>query len=1233
MIDRAHLEQWADMQSAKGDFPELIRRLVFASAAPFLSKCDIPYGSAVYTGGWDGEIDATQQTEYIPQGKSLLEFGTNKDVQSKADNDYLKRSLEGIPNSSEMTFIFMTPRVWKRKEEWANVKKAEGIWKDVRVYDSTVLAQWIISVPSVELWFASLVGMQSSGLIMGEEFLEELLTGQDIKLQPSFYTVGREKIARELIEKLKAPTLMAYRASSKEEALGFILSVGHLFPKAQREEYYAKTIVVEDISQFRSARMQTSMVNLVPVFEDTTVLYRAVSQGKNVFVPLGPGDDFNQLVVELPGADRFGLEQSLIESGIEENKARRIVKDCSCNLTMIKKTLGFPIRRVDWLKEEDVKEIVPALIVGRWNEIYTGDKEVMSSLSGIPYDDFKASIIRWSRKPVPPVINVGGLWRITSPLSLWSDLSSVIKKKDLECLEVLSERVLTGDEKSYSHQLRQGILNTLVILSWHGEQLIGTEFPGQGYTNNIIRNLISNADAYRWRIIANYLPLIAETAPSEFVKAINKSLACKDAAIMSLFKEEDGLWKPESKYPYLLWALEGLAWLPDRLLEVSELLLKFSEKDLEVRLVNSPLRSLVNVFSPWMPHTTASFDDRLSVLHELRVKGYAQMWDLLLALLPKKGSFIFDTYQLKWRGYDLNIPRGATSAEIGKHVEFVCAELKSCYDGTDLHMVELIDSVWYIPLDIRRTMVSWIKDTVLSMRRPLPKTRKKLREILCLQKKLGGSNPVLMTKLELEDVRLVFNTLIPNDIVERDKWLFDEFAPRFSEMEDGNKEDDYAEQKECNRQRNMAVAGWLKSLPLEDVVSVRKIVNRPYEFGLTLGRFYETEGLNEMVFKLLLDTKEEAFVCGYIRGMESLRGEDEIIKCLEKAKFCFSDAEFAIFLHHLVPSRKLFSFIETACERVQKEYWIKYSYGLFGNFDDTSMYVLNNLMAVGRSLDVLTESSCMVKDMPTELLQNLLLDSLKCSSDINGPIDVSAFESYLEELHKRSDADQDKLLALEWIFVPLIRDAYCEDIAILLFKKIQKEPKFFVELLTYFYGPETEVEDAVNEKEEDKRVENDNFIRAFYLFHKWQLIPGMDENGVIDSAELWGWIDEALRLAKGLDRVKFVYVQLGQVFAKFPEDNPNWPPKKMFAIMEALNSEILYENYSIEMFNKRGFTARGGYDGGDIERNNAVYFENLAHQCLPLYPNVANVFKDLAEKYRYMAKEMDNHSIIARLDY
>ena len=85
--------------------------------------------------------------------------------------------------------------------------------------------------------------------------------------------------------------------------------------------------------------------------------------------------------------------------------------------------------------------------------------------------------------------------------------------------------------------------------------------------------------------------------------------------------------------------------------------------------------------------------------------------------------------------------------------------------------------------------------------------------------------------------------------------------------------------------------------------------------------------------------------------------------------------------------------------------------------------------------------------------------------------------------------------------------------------------------------------------------------------------------------------------------------------------------------MEELNSDKLFQNYNIGLYNKRGFTTRGGYDGGDIERYNADYFEDLKNQCLPLYPHVAKVFEDLANQYKQMAKEMDDQATIAKLDY
>ena len=123
--------------------------------------------------------------------------------------------------------------------------------------------------------------------------MKEFLELKDIKLDATFFTAGREDIAMQLKDSLSSPTIRAYRASSKEEAIGFILAAGMLFPENEQKNFYSRTIVVDDKAAFRHMGIQKGVINLVPEFDDPSVLFQAVANGKIVLVPLGPGDDFN----------------------------------------------------------------------------------------------------------------------------------------------------------------------------------------------------------------------------------------------------------------------------------------------------------------------------------------------------------------------------------------------------------------------------------------------------------------------------------------------------------------------------------------------------------------------------------------------------------------------------------------------------------------------------------------------------------------------------------------------------------------------------------------------------------------------------------------------------------------------------------------------------------------------------------------------------------------------------
>ena len=68
------------------------------------------------------------------------------------------------------------------------------------------------------------------------------------------------------------------------------------------------------------------------------------------------------------------------------------------------------------------------------------------------------------------------------------------------------------------------------------------------------------------------------------------------------------------------------------------------------------------------------------------------------------------------------------------------------------------------------------------------------------------------------------------------------------------------------------------------------------------------------------------------------------------------------------------------------------------------------------------------------------------------------------------------------------------------------------------------------------------------------------------------------------------------------------------------------------MWNKRGATTRGTFDGGGIERERAEYFGVLASEHMCDYPNVAEVFQRLQDNYGRQGNRLDEMAERDRLD-
>ncbi|MEP5939724.1 hypothetical protein, partial [Maribacter dokdonensis] len=331
LVTRDNIERWADTTFSKAALPYLISRLVRATT-PASTKANLPSGSATYIGGWDGIVNCESETAYVPKGTSLWEFGTNSNIKGKADGDYNKRKGNPIAfTPKDSVFVFVTPRLWSKKDEWVKEKKTENHWKDVIVYDSVDIEQWLDIALPVSKWFAEepgINGIPFEGVLTAEEFWDEWSYGP-IKLEPDIVIAGREYEQKLLLDILKGDAcIKAIKASTREEAVAFIIATAKKFPIDEFDRFFSKTLISDNNNSFRVIRYNTNYpLNLIPRFDETSQFYKATGENHHVIVPLGADDDFNQDIINLPTLDRDKQINSLVKSGLSEEDAQKFSRE------------------------------------------------------------------------------------------------------------------------------------------------------------------------------------------------------------------------------------------------------------------------------------------------------------------------------------------------------------------------------------------------------------------------------------------------------------------------------------------------------------------------------------------------------------------------------------------------------------------------------------------------------------------------------------------------------------------------------------------------------------------------------------------------------------------------------------------------------------------------------------------------------------------------------------------
>lgn len=1256
-IDRTEIEAWGRRHEAKGEFPFLISKLIFETT-PRSTFFEIPSGSAVFIGGWDGVVQCKEETTFVPENISLWEFKTNGG-KAEAESDYKKRTKDSLGfDKSKATFIFVTTDCWTTKEEWVNEKKAQNEWADVRVYDSTNLQNWLNITDITSKWFiGTILGRSYETCLTIEDFWEEWSIGpKGITLVPELVLSGRETSSQQLVNFLQGdPNLMAVRASTKDETVAFIIATVLNLGGQLKEQFYSKSLILESLTDFRVIKKNGSQLNLITKFEDTATLHSAVGRNHHVLLPLGPDDPYNSKdIIEPPKPERDGQIQALINSGISKEDATKFSKEAGRDITILKKLLGFPLNKVKWKYQDKINELIPVLLIGRWDETKEGDRKVLEQLSGESYETYSERLYKWLEVESPPLIKIGSSWRLTSPLDAWTNLSNLIAAKDFENLKAcfpevmqeinpafeleLGERQMAsirGKVSLYSKWCREGLTQSLILVGLHGDKLKFQEsFQAQEWVDSIIKELLYDASGKLWASRDQDMPLIAEASPKSFFESAYHSLSSDDKPIMDMFQEEDGFISPTSHHTGLLWALEGLAWTEEYVYDASLILAKLASLDPGGNLSNRPLNSLREIYKPWHYQTLASFEDRMKILEQIIKNEYETGWELLSGMIPKGPGTAFPTHKLRWRLFERSFDNQYQWAEIFSTHSHVLDLLIEHFDSSEDKLADLMEkseSKQIQPSD-REKVLLFIESNLEKVKITDNTAWHELRNTLSQHRSHPDAKWALPEKI-LKRYEEIYKKLEPKDPIEQIVWMFNDHWPNFPEGIE-KKELSFEEQEKLVVDRRVeGLKKIYEEFGFRKVKELATSVKETWIYGDTLARIIDEE--NE-VLELCEYLKEDEgsvlhFIQRFIFRKSIIKEIDWVFDLYEKLKEAgYTDIQLARVFHQVDQSKVVWDFLENTSPETQINYWKGIYPHFWGVAEDELVYGIDKLMEVKRFISALDIAYHEPKKLPTEKLVEVLEKAGTKKSEEEKRFDSYHATRIIEELETREDIEKAILLRLEWLYLPFLASYGSGHKPKVLHEELTNNPEFFIEVLKWVYKSDNEDKDQEDISDEAKQNRGRN---SYDLLRSWKQIPGVSEELKIDEEFLWEWINKVRELAKQSGRLKVADIHIGHVLAEYPEKEEPWPPIEICKVIEKISTDSLKSGFSSATFNKRGSSTRGPFDGGDIERGHAEYFHRQAAAIKYEFPETAKILTSLAKGYEVDAKRMDESAERDKLDY
>ena len=1241
VIRALQIERWSEEIGSRQQLAVLMRKLVHA-VGEGLECVAFPWFDNAERHGWDGFVEASIATPWIPQGKSGWELSTRRDIGRKAEEDYAARMASvSAEERVGCTFIFVTARNWRGKDEWVKEKAALGHWREVRAYDASDLEQWAERSATAQIWLAEVLDIPVEGYRSLEKCWQDWAAVTDPRLSTKLFASAVEDHGVQIDSWLTggSPKSLTIAADSVEEALAFLACAAGS-PSFQRHDLESRAVVFDTpagLRRFGSAR---------------TAPIVAVATSREVEREMGSLDAsipcivvrFRNPVDAVPAITldrltRGSFEAALDDMSVDRERVEMLYRESGRSPTVLRRRLARldAIREPAWAREEVVSgNLIPMVLAGAWNRINAADVEVIGMLSGgVDTGELDARFQRLSQLEDAPVWEVDQHRGVVSKLDALFATGGFITAGHLDDFFFVAEYVLSeadpalelpedeqwmapvlGKMRVHSASLRSGICETLVILAVHGDAILRVgDLRLQERIDRLVGKLVEHLSAERLLSLRHNLPDFAEASPEVFLRLMEQDLRQGNPVVLDLLVPVGSRWTTSPKRTELLWALERLAWNPAHFPRVVDILARMATVEIDDNWANSPRSTLWSIVRDFRPQTGATGCGRVRALEKVATDFPEVGWSLCIAQLGGGLHIAMANSRPRWRSDAVDAAESVVNSEPKGKLSRRAFELVLAWpQHNPVTLGALVERMRWLPVPDRERVQDLIRRWAASVS---DDDKAALLRRIESSMRYGPMGPALFGGLA--------EYLAPCDLIARYEGLLS--SHWLGPYDDGRGDDfDPKDRMERLRHRQLTALREIQTARGEEGLGtlISKNAQAAGVVGILASDLLPDTGeftsfVRHCVIGAVGDSGANFLAC--LRMMLAGRDEAEIAALVKTAQTDLELPEHQLLtlLMELPLRVSTLRLLENMPARIQQTYWN--GVRLAGRVSPEVMSgVVDRLLEAGRAISAFEVAQFQWDRLDTRLLIRMLHEVAR--TDWDAFEDKSLLHEAIAEafgaLDQRADVIMDEKVQLEVSYFGMLEWSRRGIPNIEL--AVADSPAFFADLVMLAHGRTANAGAQGTDAREAQRSVARRVLRRL------RRVPGLYGQESLESGLLTDWVEDVRSLSSANELLDQCDLEIGRLLSMAPAGEDGlWPSPAVCKPLESIGSDGVADGFITGLFNQQGEYSLK--DEGAQHMATAQRYRVDADRIVYDFPYVAGLLREFAalcdERAQYDRSEME----------